>query len=64
MQPDKTYVGRIKKGFDFLWGHFDETPKISKTSEKNHRTRLALRYAQNESMPSIGRYRERRTFLE
>ena len=61
MQPDKTYVGRIKKGFDFLWGHFDETPKISKTSEENHRTRHALRYARNESSSSIGRYRERWT---
>ena len=61
MHPDKTYLGGIKKGFDFLGVHFGETPKISKISEENHRTRHALRYARNESPSSIGPYRERWT---
>ena len=58
MHPEKTYLGCIKKGFDFLGVHFGEMPEISEASKVNHQTRLAQRYAQNESQASIGRYRD------
>jgi len=56
MHPDKTFLGCIKKGFDFLGVHFGEQPKISKTSLENHRTKLARRYAQGASAACIGDY--------
>jgi hypothetical protein len=56
MHPDKTYLGWIKKGFDFLGVHFGDTPTISKTSLENHRTKLAQRYAQGASDACIGNY--------
>ena len=61
MHPDKTVLGCIKKGFDFLGVHFGDTLKISKTSLENHRSRLAQRYAQGASAACIGRYIERWT---
>ena len=61
MHPDKTFLGCIKKGFDFLGVHFGDTLKISKTSLENHRSRLARRYAQGASAACIGRYIERWT---
>ena len=30
MQPDKTFLGCIKKGIDFLGAHFGATPKMFK----------------------------------
>lgn len=56
MHPDKTFLGCIKKGFDFLGVHFGEQPKISKTSLENHRAKLARRYAQGASSACIGDY--------
>lgn len=61
MHPDKTFLGCIKKGFDFLGIHFSDTPEISKTSQENHRSRIARRYAQGASDACIGRYIERWT---
>ena len=49
------------EGYDFLGIHFGETPKMSKTILENHRSKLALRYAQGASEPCIGRYIERWT---
>ena len=61
MHPDKTYLGWIKKGFDFLGVHFDDIPTISKTSLDNHRTKIAQRYAQGASDACIGNYMARWT---
>jgi len=61
MHPDKTFIGCIKKGFDFLGVHFCDSPKISQTTLENHRSKLARRYAQNESSACIGAYIERWT---
>lgn len=46
MHPDKTFIGCMKKGFDFLGVHFCDAPEISKNSLNNHRSKLAQRYAQ------------------
>ena len=56
MHPDKTFLGCIKKGFDFLGIHFGDLPEMSNTSLINHRTRLAQRYAQGASVACIGDY--------
>ena len=56
MHPDKTFLGCIKKGFDFLGVHFDVTPSISATTLDKHRTKLAQRYAQGASPACIGDY--------
>ena len=56
MHPDKTFLGCIKKGFDFLGIHFGDIPEISNTSLINHRTKLARRYAQGASAACIGDY--------
>ena len=61
MHPDKTFLGCIKKGFDFLGVHFGDTLNISKTSLENHHSRLGQRYAQGASAACIGRYIERWT---
>ncbi len=56
MHPDKTFIGCIKKGFDFLGVHFGDTPKISNTSLENHQTKIAQRYAQGASAACIADY--------
>jgi hypothetical protein len=61
MHPDKTFIGCIKKGFDFLGIHLGESPRISNTSLENHRSRLAQRYAQGASTTCIGTYLKRWT---
>lgn len=61
MHPDKTFLGCIKKGFDFLGIHFGDTPKISNQSLDNHRSKLAQRYAQGAGEACIGRHKERWT---
>lgn len=58
MHPDKTCLGCIKKGFNFLGVHFGDVPETSKTSLENHRSKLAQRYAQGASSACIGRYIE------
>lgn len=61
MHPDKTFIGCIKKGFDFLGVHFGDTPRMSNKSLENHRSKLAQRYAQGVSKARIGAYIERWT---
>ena len=56
MHPDKTYIGCIKKGFDFLGVHFGALPTIAKASLEKHRAKLAQRYAQGASPVCIGDY--------
>jgi hypothetical protein len=61
MHPDKTFLGCIKKGFDFLGVHFGETPKISKPNLEKHRLNIAQRYAQGACVTCIGNYIKRWT---
>ena len=61
MHPDKTFLGCIKKGFDFLGVHFGDTLKISKTSQENHHAKIAQRYAQGARVACIGAYKARWT---
>ena len=42
--PDKTYIGWINKGFDFLVVYFGALPKIAKPFLEKHRAQLAQRY--------------------
>ena len=56
MHPQKTFLGCIKKGFDFLGVHFGDKPEISKTSLENHHAKIAQRYAQGASTACIGAY--------
>jgi len=49
MQPGKTFLGCIKKGFDFLGVHFGATPTIATSCQEKHRAQLAQRYAQGAS---------------
>ena len=61
MHPDKTFLGCIKKGFDFLGVHFGDTLKISKTSQENHHAKIAQRYTQGARVACIGAYKARWT---
>ena len=61
MHPDKTYLGCIKKGFDFLGVHFSAVPRIAKATVEKHRVKLALRYARGASDACIGDYKARWT---
>ncbi len=61
MHPDKTFIGRITKGFDFLGVHFGKVPSISNVTYEKHRTKIARRYAQGASEACIGTYIERWT---
>lgn len=56
-----TYIGCIKKGFDFLGVHFDAVPTIAKASLEKHRAKLAQRYAQGASHACLGDYVKRWT---
>src|SRR3990167_2762520 len=56
MHPDKTFLGCIKKGFDFLGVHFGATPTIATACQEKHRAKLAQRYAQGASAACIGDY--------
>ena len=59
MHPDKTMIGRIAKGFDFLGIHFGKVIKIAKQSIENHRLRISQRYAQGMSKNHIDLYIKR-----
>ena len=59
MHPDKTFIGCIKKGFDFLGIHFGETPTLSKTTLERHYTKLTQRYAHGASLTRLREYRAR-----
>ena len=56
MHPDKTYIGRLKKGFDFLGVRFGTVPRMAKTSLERHRAKVAQRYAQGASSTALGDY--------
>jgi RNA-directed DNA polymerase len=62
--PDKTFIGRIDKGFDFLGYRFgEETLSVSKRTLENHIRRLTQLYEQKKSHPNwmalLDDYRQR-----
>jgi hypothetical protein len=59
MHPKKTFIGCIEKGFAFLGIQWNQNPEIASESTKKHHIKLALRYAQNASLKSIGDYLRR-----
>ena len=59
MHPKKTFIGCIDKGFAFLGIQWNKNPEIAKQSTEKHQVKLALRYAQNASLKSIGDYLRR-----
>lgn len=47
--PDKTFIGRIKKGFDFLGYHFSREPlRIANITVKKHVERFNRLYEQQK----------------
>ena len=56
MHPDKTFLGCIKKGLDFLGVHFGALPTIAKACQDKHLAKLAQRYAQGASADCNGDY--------
>ena len=62
--PDKTFIGRIQKGFDFLGYQFgEEKLTVSKRTLDNHIRRLTQLYEQKKSHPNwmalLDDYRQR-----
>ncbi len=59
--PDKTFIGRIEKGFDFLGYHFTRAGlTVARTTIKRFNERAARLYEQDRREPSgpsrLGRY--------
>jgi len=55
--PDKTFIGKISKGFDFLGYQFGKDKlRVSKRTLENHIRRLSRLYEQKKSTHRIGRY--------
>jgi RNA-directed DNA polymerase len=51
--PDKTFIGRIEKGFDFLGYRFgQEKLRVSKRTLENHIRRLSQIYEQKKHQPN------------
>lgn len=51
--PDKTYIGRVTKGFDFLGYQFgQEQLTVSKRTLQNHICRLTQLYEQKKHLPN------------
>jgi RNA-directed DNA polymerase len=51
--PDKTFIGRIEKGFDFLGYQFgEEKLSVSKRTLENHIRRLSRLYEQKKHQPN------------
>ena len=50
--PDKTFIGRIDKGFDFLGYHFSRGPlRLAVQTLQNHATQLLRLYEQQRTAP-------------
>ncbi len=67
-QPDKTFIGKIEKGFDFLGYHFSREPlKIARITWQKHALHIIQLYEQlrqkkatsNEMAASLGLYVKR-----
>ncbi len=66
--PDKTFIGRIKKGFDFLGYHFSREPlRVANITVKKHVERFVRLYEQQKTKKAttkemawvLGRYVKR-----
>jgi RNA-directed DNA polymerase len=62
--PDKTFIGKISKGFDFLGYQFgQEKLRVSKPTLENHIRRLSRLYEQKKQLPNwqilLDDYRQR-----
>lgn len=62
--PDKTFIGKISKGFDFLGYQFgQEKLRVSKRALENHIRRLSRLYEQTKHLPNwqtlLDDYRQR-----
>jgi hypothetical protein len=62
--PDKTFIGRIEKGFDFLGYQFgEEKITVSKRTVESHICRLTQLYEQKKHQPNwkmlLDDYRQR-----
>ena len=56
MHPDKTFIGKISRGFTFLDLEFSNIIQISPQPMTNHLTKIAPRYAQGLSESQVGDY--------
>lgn len=56
MHPDKTFIGKISKGFTFLGLDFSDKIQVSPQSTTNHLTKIAQRYARGLSESQVGDY--------
>ena len=55
MHPDKTCMGRIEKGFDFLGYHFSRGPiRLAHQSVQHFVARLHRLYEQQKKAPDAG----------
>jgi RNA-directed DNA polymerase len=51
--PDKTFIGRIERGFDFLGYYFCRGPlRLAQRTLQNHATRLHRLYEQQKTAPA------------
>src|SRR5213079_507119 len=51
--PDKTFIGRIERGFDFLGYYFGRGPlPLAQQTLQNHATRLHRLYEQQKTAPA------------
>ena len=62
--PDKTFIGKISKGFDFLGYQFGKDKlRVSKRTLENHIRRLSRLYEQKKHLPNwqilLDDYRQR-----
>ncbi len=60
MHPDKTFIGKVKKGFDFLGFHLTPTGvTVSEAALSRHEDKVARLYEQNAKPKRIRAYRLR-----
>ncbi len=60
MHPDKTFIGPIKRGFDFLGMHFNpKGASLSEITVVRHQQQKDQRYAQGANTSRIGTYCKR-----
>ncbi len=60
MHPDKTFIGPIKRGFNFLGIDFnDKGASLSQNTIHRHQQQIDQRYAQGVSLSRIGTYCKR-----
>ena len=60
MHPDKTFIGKVIKGFDFLGFHITPTDvTVSNVALSRHEQKMARLYEQGASATRIRAYRKR-----